>query len=99
MLSRRTVLLKPMQPGLSGYARLQTEGGQTLLQLNARGMESGEEAVLYRYTSDRRAQEAAIPFGGKCVAFFDRLIHGYDDSRKHARWQGKPIWHVAYMVR
>ncbi len=59
LLSRRTVLLKPMQPGLSGYARLQTEGGQTLLQLNARGMESGEEAVLYRYTSDRRAQEAA----------------------------------------
>jgi len=56
MLSRRTILLKPMQPALSGYARLQTDGRTTMLQLHARGLEEGQEARLYWYLSDQAAQ-------------------------------------------
>lgn len=56
MLSRRTILLKPMQPAVSGYARMQTDGGTTMLQLHARGLEDGQEARLYWYLSDQAAQ-------------------------------------------
>jgi len=59
MLSRRTILLKPMQPALSGYARLQTEGERTLLQLHARGLEPGEDTRLYWYLKGQAAQEIA----------------------------------------
>ena len=59
MLSRRTIVLKPMQAGLSGYARLQTEGGKTLLTLHARGMKPAEEVRLYRWLSGHAMQEAA----------------------------------------
>ena len=57
MLSRRTILLKPMQPALSGYARLQTDGGRTLLQLHARGLEPEENVRLYWYLSGQHARE------------------------------------------
>lgn len=56
MLSRRTILLKPMQPSVSGYARLQTNSGSTMLQLHARGLESGQETLLYWYMNDQAAQ-------------------------------------------
>lgn len=59
MLSRRTIMLKPMQPALSGYARLQTDGGHTLLQLHARGLEEGGSVRLYWYLSGQAAQEIA----------------------------------------
>lgn len=59
MLSRRTILLKPMQPAVSGYARWQTDGGHTLIQLHARGLEPGEEVRLYWYLSGQHAQEIA----------------------------------------
>lgn len=59
MLSRRTLLLKSMQPALSGYARLQTDGGRMLLQLHARGLEPGAEVRLYWYLSGQSAQEMA----------------------------------------
>ena len=45
MLSRRTILLKSMQPALSGYARMQTDSGRTLIQLHARGLEEGEDVT------------------------------------------------------
>lgn len=56
MLSRRTILLKPMQPSASGYARLQTDGGTTMLQLHARGLEEGQAVQLYWYLSGQAAQ-------------------------------------------
>lgn len=59
MLSRRTILLKPMQPALSGYARLQTDNRCTTLQLHARGLEPGERVRLYWYLSGQAAQEMA----------------------------------------
>lgn len=59
MLSRRTILLKPMQPALSGYARLQTDGGHTLLQLHARGLDEGSPVRLYWYLKGQAAQELA----------------------------------------
>ena len=59
MLSRRTILLKPMQPALSGYARLQTDGGTTFVQLHARGLEKGQRVRLYWYLNDQHAQEIA----------------------------------------
>ena len=57
MLSRRTILLKSMQPGLSGYARLHTDGEKMRWQLQARGLEAASEARLYRLTSGQDAQE------------------------------------------
>ena len=59
MLSRRTILLKPMQRALSGYARLQSDGVRTLMQLHARGLEPGAETRLYWYLSGQHAQEIA----------------------------------------
>lgn len=41
MLNRQTLLLKPMQTHVSGYARIQTENGRTAVQLHARGLENG----------------------------------------------------------
>ncbi|MEG1360486.1 MAG: hypothetical protein RSE23_12495, partial [Clostridia bacterium] len=37
-ISQRLIMLKPMQNGVSGYARLESRGGQTQLQINARGL-------------------------------------------------------------
>ena len=59
MLSRRTILLKPMQPAVSGYARLQADDGRTLVQLHARGLEPGEKVRLYWYLNGQHAQEIA----------------------------------------
>ncbi len=59
MLSRRTILLKPMQPALSGYARLQTDGAATLVQVHARGLEPGQSVRLYWYLNGHNAQEIA----------------------------------------
>jgi len=59
MLSRRTILLKPMQPAVSGYARLQTDDGRTLVQLHARGLEPGQKVRLYWYLNGQHAQEIA----------------------------------------
>ena len=36
---QQLILLKPMRPGVSGYARLQSERGRLLAQLNARGLD------------------------------------------------------------
>ena len=35
---RKTILLKPMQAGVSGYARVQAEGSRALVQLHAHGL-------------------------------------------------------------
>lgn len=35
---QKVMMLKPMQPGVSGYARLESEQGRTWLQVNARGL-------------------------------------------------------------
>ena len=59
MLTRRTILLKPMQPALSGYARLQSDQGHLLLQFHARGLEPGVDVGLYWYLNGRHAQEIA----------------------------------------
>ena len=53
---RRTIMLKPMQPGASGYARLQCEGGRTLVQLHARGLEPGN-VHMYWYLSGQTARD------------------------------------------
>ena len=58
MLSRRTVLLKPMCHSASGYARMQSENGRTLVQLHARGLEEGEKR-LFATLHGQSAQEVA----------------------------------------
>jgi len=59
---RRTIMLKPMCPGASGYARLQAEGGRTLLQLHARGLDA-THVRLFWYLSGQAARE----LGGRAV--------------------------------
>ena len=45
---QQLILLKPMHPGVSGYARLQSERGRLLAQLNARGLDvDGVQAYWY----------------------------------------------------
>ena len=58
MLSRRTLLLKPMQTAVSGYARLQKENGEILVQLHARNLPSGE-ARLFVCTHSHAVREVA----------------------------------------
>ncbi len=55
---RKTILLRPMQNGISGYARLQQENGKTLVQFNARGL-TGGKVHLYWYLSGQKAREMA----------------------------------------
>lgn len=56
MLSRRTILLRPMRAAVSGYARLQTENGRTLAQLHARGLSAGE-VCLFGYLPERTMRQ------------------------------------------
>ena len=56
MLSRQTLLLKPMQTAARGFARVQTENGRTLVQLHARGLEGGV-ARVFGYLDGRAARE------------------------------------------
>lgn len=44
---KRMILLKPMQPGVSGYARLENEGDRARVQVNARGLETGGIQVYW----------------------------------------------------
>lgn len=41
MTAHQLIMLKPMQTGLSGYARFQTERGRALVQINLRGIACG----------------------------------------------------------
>lgn len=56
MLTRRTIMLKPMQTGASGYARLQTENARVQLQVHARGLENGA-VRLFACLSGQSARE------------------------------------------
>lgn len=56
MLSRQTLLLKPMQTAARGFARVQTENGRALVQLHARGLEEGV-ARVFGYLDGHAARE------------------------------------------
>jgi len=56
MLSRQTLLLKPMQTAARGFARVQTENGRALVQLHARGLEGGVVRV-FGYLDGHAARE------------------------------------------
>lgn len=56
MLSRRTLLLKPMQSSVSGYARVQKENGHALIQLHARGLKA-EKVRLFGLLCGHTARE------------------------------------------
>ncbi len=56
---RKTIMLRPMQNGVTGYARLQQENNHTTVQVNARGL-SGGKAHLYWYLSGHTAREMAM---------------------------------------
>lgn len=58
MLTRRTIMLKPMQNGVSGYARLQTENVRVQLQVHARGIED-ESVRLFACLKAQSARELA----------------------------------------
>lgn len=53
---RKTILLKPMQVGVSGYARVQAEGSRALVQLHAHGL-SAAQVKLFWYLSGQTARE------------------------------------------
>jgi len=52
----RMIMLRPMQTGLSGYARLQTEAGSMLIQINVRGL-SGQEIRAFWYAGEGMVRE------------------------------------------
>lgn len=53
---RQTIMLKPMQAAASGYARLQSEGGRTIVQVHARGL-SAKGARLFWHSGGRSFRE------------------------------------------
>ena len=67
MLSRRTLLLKPMQSAVSGYARVQNENGHALIQLHARGLKEGKVRLfgLIRGHTARELSCAAVNANGE----------------------------------
>lgn len=46
-VTHQMMMLRPMQAGLSGYARLQGEAGRQLVQINLRGMQPGDMRVFW----------------------------------------------------
>ncbi|NLO85737.1 MAG: hypothetical protein GX096_09970 [Clostridiales bacterium] len=54
--NHRLIMLKPMQLGVSGYARMQTGGGQTLMQINIRGVKIASVRAFW-YCSDYEVRE------------------------------------------
>lgn len=54
MILHRLLMLKPMRPGVTGYARVQSERGQTLLQVHARGLRVAGVHVFW-YAGDGEA--------------------------------------------
>jgi len=58
MSIRQTVMMRPMTSGVSGYARVESEGNHTVVQVHARGLSEGE-ARLFWYMSDRTAKQLA----------------------------------------
>lgn len=59
-ISHRLIMLKPMRAGADGYARMQSEGGRTLLQIHARGLSAaGMHAYWYAGGGEARALGAA----------------------------------------
>ncbi len=46
-IRHRLIMLKPMHPGVIGYARVQSERGQTLLQVHARGLSVSGVCVFW----------------------------------------------------
>lgn len=46
-VTHQMMMLRPMQAGLSGYARLQGEAGRQLVQINLRGLPDGEMRVFW----------------------------------------------------
>lgn len=59
--AHKLVMLKPMQTGASGYARLQDERGRTLLQLNARGLGSRGVRVFWYCTGGEVKELGTAP--------------------------------------
>ena len=56
---QRLILFKPMRPGVSGYARLESERGALLAQLNARGLDvDGVQAYWYGAGGEARLMGA-----------------------------------------
>ena len=55
-ICHRLIMLKPMQNGLSGYARVQSGGGETLLQINARGVREDSIRAFW-YCGDGEVRE------------------------------------------
>lgn len=68
MLCRRLLLLKPLKPGLSGYARLQWEGGRTEMQIQLRGLPGGGVRFFWYDGQPRELGQAqANPRGEACL--------------------------------
>lgn len=61
MLTRRTIMLRPMQAGVSGYARLQTENGRALVQVHARGLEQSSVRLFGCLRGQSAREMAACP--------------------------------------
>ncbi len=55
-VTHQMMMLRPLQAGLSGYARLQGEAGRQLVQVNLRGMQPGEMRVFW-YTGEGFVRE------------------------------------------
>lgn len=77
MLCRRLLLLKPLRPGLSGYARLQWEGGRTEMQVQLRGLPGGGTRFFwYNGTARELGQATVNPRGeaGMTVSLGENLL-------------------------
>lgn len=61
-VTHQMMMLRPLQAGLSGYARLQGEPGRQLVQINLRGLTDGEMRVFW-YAGEGLVREV-----GRCGA-------------------------------
>lgn len=58
-MNHRLIMLKPMQVGVSGYARMQSDRGQTLIQINLRGVKIASVRAFW-YCSDYEVRELGV---------------------------------------
>lgn len=83
MLCRRLLLLKPLRPGLRGYARLQWEGGHTEVQIQLRGLQGGGVRFFWYHGQARELGQApANPRGeaGLMASVSDNLLAAGDQQ-------------------
>lgn len=75
-ITHKLIMLKPMQPGLGGFARLQSEGRRTLAQVNVRGLSCKGLRAFWYLGGGLLAELGTAAVNAKGEAFLEGELSG-----------------------